>query len=263
MSKLKITVVTAVYNGEEYIEQCIQSIMNQTYKNFEHIVMDGGSTDNTIEIVKKYEKLYNVKYYSKKDSGMYDAIANGFDIATGDILCWLNSDDMFMPWAFEVMQQVMSKTNVQWCMGFPSYWFNNNINRCQYRMSVYSQKYIKCGFHDGRILPFIQQESSFWTKDLWIKANGDMIRNYKIAGDFHLWKSFAQFTPLYTVNSVISGFRHRQGQKSEDKNKYYEEVGNNGLLSTLLMYTKILKVIDTVGSLKHRKERLLLQELYE
>ena len=108
MSELKITIVTAVYNGEKYIEECIKSIMNQTYQNFEHIIMDGGSTDNTLEIAKKYEKLYNVKIYSRKDNGMYDAIANGFELATGDILCWLNSDDMLRPWAFEVMQKVIS-----------------------------------------------------------------------------------------------------------------------------------------------------------
>lgn len=70
----KNTIVTAVYNGEKYIEECIKSIMNQTYQNFEHIIMDGGSTDNTLEIAKKYEKLYNVKIYSRKDNGMYDAM---------------------------------------------------------------------------------------------------------------------------------------------------------------------------------------------
>lgn len=134
MSELKITVVTAVYNGEEYIEECIKSIMNQTYQNFEHIIMDGGSTDNTLEIAKKYEKLYNVKIYSRKDNGMYDAIANGFELATGDILCWLNSDDMLMPWAFEVMQKVISETKAQWCMGFPTYWNDNNVSRCQFRI---------------------------------------------------------------------------------------------------------------------------------
>ena len=64
MSELKITIVTAVYNGEKYIEECIKSIMNQTYQNFEHIIMDGGSTDNTLEIAKKYEKLYNKGFYT-------------------------------------------------------------------------------------------------------------------------------------------------------------------------------------------------------
>ncbi len=263
MSDLKITVITPVYNGAEYIEQCLQSVMNQTYKNFEHIVMDGGSTDGTVDIVKKYESLYNVRIYSKRDNGMYDAIANGFDLAIGDIFCWLNSDDMFMPWAFEVMQKVMSASYVQWCMGFPSYWFNNSINRCQYRISSYSRKWIKCGFHDGRILPFIQQESCFWTRALWNKANGAMIRDYKVAGDFHLWKSFANYEKLYTVNSMISGFRHHQGQKSENKDLYYAEVGNNRFIHRLLSRSKVLKALDRLGSLRKRKERLLLQEFYK
>lgn len=262
MDGLKITVVTAVYNGAEYIEQCIQSIMNQTYKNFEHIIMDGGSTDGTVEIVKKYERLYNVKIYSKKDNGMYDAIANGFDIATGDIFCWLNSDDMLLPWAFEVMQKIMSETDVQWCMGFPTYWGENNVNRCQFRISAYTQIAIKWGLHDGRILPFIQQESTFWRKELWDKSNGSMIRNYKIAGDYQLWKKFASYTPLYKVNSTLSGFRTHEGQKSEDKEMYYSEVGKVHFLLKLLMKSKALKIFDALLSLTKRSDYILLQNLY-
>lgn len=263
MNGLKITVVTAVYNGEEYIEECIKSIMNQTYKNFEHIIMDGGSTDDTVKIAKKYENLYNMKIFSKKDKGMYDAIANGFDIASGDIYCWLNSDDMLMPWAFEVMQKVISETNAQWCMGFPTYWCGNNVSRCQFRISAYTQNAIKYGLHDGRILPFIQQESTFWTKELWMKSRGgELIRNYKIAGDFQLWKSFAKDAPLYKVNSTISGFRHHEGQKSEDKGKYYAEVDNDGIIYNILFKSKILKIFDALLSLTKRKDCIFLQDLY-
>lgn len=262
MDGLKITVVTAVYNGAEYIEQCMQSIMNQTYKNFEHIIMDGGSTDGTIEIAKKYEKLYNVKVYSKKDKGMYDAIANGFDLATGDIFCWLNSDDMLLPWAFEVMQKTMSETEAQWCMGFPTYWGDNNVNRCQFRISAYTQTAIKLGLHDGRVLPFIQQESTFWRKELWNKSKGELIRNYKIAGDYQLWKNFAKITPLYKINSMLAGFRTHEGQKSEDKDLYYSEVGKVNFLCKLLIKSKVLKIFDALLSLTKRKDYIMLQNLY-
>ena len=234
MSELKITIVTAVYNGEKYIEECIKSIMNQTYQNFEHIIMDGGSTDNTLEIAKKYEKLYNVKIYSRKDNGMY-----------------------------EVMQKVISETKAQWCMGFPTYWNDNNISRCQFRISTYTRMAIKAGLHDGRILPFIQQESTFWTKELWEKSKGSLIRNYKMAGDFQLWKNFAKYEPLYKVNSTISGFRQHEGQKSSDKEKYYFEVGNFNMLYRFFVKTKLLKIFDALLSLTKRKDRILLQDLYK
>lgn len=263
MNDLKISVITAVYNGEEYIEQCLKSVMNQTYKNYEHIVMDGGSTDKTVEIVKKYEKLYNVKVYSQKDNGMYDAIVNGFNKATGKIFCWLNSDDMFFPWAFEVMNQVFSKTDAQWCMGYPSYWFENEINRCQYRISAYMQWAIKKGYHDGRILPFIQQESCFWTRELWEKAEGTFIRDYQNAGDFQLWRRFACYEPLYKVNSVVAGFRSHIGQKSENKEMYYSEVGQINFVMKFIAKIKILKIFDAMISLTKRKQNLLLQELYK
>ena len=178
MKGLKITVVTPVYNGEEWIERCMQSIMNQTYQNFEHIVMDGGSTDNTVRIVSMYEKLYNVKVYSKKDNGMYDAIVNGFDVATGDIFCWINADDSFFPWAFDVMNRVITGTDAEWCMGFPTLWDESGLNTCSFRISAFSRAAIRAGFHDGRVMPFIQQESTFWTRKLWERSNGAFIREY-------------------------------------------------------------------------------------
>lgn len=258
---MKITVVTPVYNGEKYIEQCIKSIMNQTYKNYEHIIMDGGSQDRTLEIARKYENQYDLKIISRKDNGMYDAIVEGFSIAEGDIFCWLNADDMYMPWAFDVMQSVIAKTDAEWCMGFPTYWNDTAINRCQYRISAYSQRAIKWGLHDGRMLPFIQQESCFWTRDLWERANGALIRNYNIAGDFQLWKMFASYTPLFKINSSIAGFRQHTGQKSEDTEHYYQEVGKLNLWKKFIKKIKVLKIFDVLLSIQKRKDKLFIQEL--
>ena len=93
----KVSIVTACYNSEKYIEDCIKSIMRQTYDNVEHIIVDGGSTDGTLDIIKKYENQYNMRWISEKDNGMYDAITKGFRMASGEIYAWLNSDDMYMP----------------------------------------------------------------------------------------------------------------------------------------------------------------------
>lgn len=257
----KISIVTAVFNGDKYLEKCLQSIANQTYANYEHIIMDGGSTDRTIEILKKYEETYNMKWFSAKDNGMYDAIINGFDKATGEIYCWLNSDDMYMPWALESVVRVMSYYKVEWLMGFPCYWDDTNVCRCQYGLSSYTRFAIRQGLHDGRCLPFIQQESTFWTRELWEKAKGDQIRKYKNAGDFFLWKRFAKYSPLYLINSPLSGFRHHVGQKSEDKTSYYNELGHESKILWLINKSRVVKLLDRILSSFNLKHKLYLQNI--
>lgn len=88
---MKVTIVTPVFNGAEKIERCIKSVQFQTYPNIEHIVIDGGSSDRTVEILDKYQ----VKYTSERDAGIYDAMNKGIARATGDIIGILNSDDMY------------------------------------------------------------------------------------------------------------------------------------------------------------------------
>lgn len=94
---LKISIVTVSYNSEKTIEDTIKSVLNQKYDNYEHIIVDGASKDNTINIVKKYEKKYKgkLKYISEKDKGLYDAMNKGIKMATGDVIGLLNSDDVY------------------------------------------------------------------------------------------------------------------------------------------------------------------------
>ena len=91
---MKISIITPSYNQGEYIEQTIDSVLSQNYLGLEYIVIDGGSTDNTIEIIKKYEK-YLAYWVSEKDEGQSDAINKGLSIATGEIVNWINSDDYY------------------------------------------------------------------------------------------------------------------------------------------------------------------------
>lgn len=91
---MRITVVTVVYNNREFIEEAILSVLNQTYVQLEYIIIDGGSTDGTLDIIKKYESKISL-FISEKDNGLYDAMNKAYDIATGDIIGILNSDDLF------------------------------------------------------------------------------------------------------------------------------------------------------------------------
>jgi glycosyltransferase involved in cell wall biosynthesis len=222
MVEKKISIITVVYNGQNYIERCIKSIISQNYSNYEHIIIDGKSTDNTISIIEKYRDKYPMIYISEEDNGMYDALMKGFSMSTGDIMAWLNADDTYMPWAFQVMNYAVGSGR-EWFTCVNSWQNDNDII---YRVGdayVYEQRLIQKGYYLGKDLPFIQQESTFWTSSLWKKANVNLA-NYKLAGDFYLWCEFSKYSPLYTVKTVVASFRVHAGQKSSNLNEYYKEI---------------------------------------
>lgn len=98
-----VTIVTPTYNREAYLRWTINSVRNQTYSNLEHIVVDGASTDGTIELLRKMERTYRMRWTSAPDAGMYHAINDGLQHARGEILAYLNSDDVYFPWAVEAV----------------------------------------------------------------------------------------------------------------------------------------------------------------
>jgi len=105
----KISIVSPSFNQEAFIEDAILSVMEQGYANFEHIIIDGGSTDNTLAILKKYPHLI---WISEKDNGQSDAINKGFKMASGDIIGWLNTDDYYLPGAFKLIIDQFEKNEV-------------------------------------------------------------------------------------------------------------------------------------------------------
>jgi glycosyltransferase involved in cell wall biosynthesis len=103
----KISIITAVYNSQNYLSDCIESVINQNYPNLEHIFVDGLSTDNSLDIIKKYaEQCKHIRYVSEKDTGIYDAINKGIELSTGDWIYVFGSDDVFFD--NDVLQSIFS-----------------------------------------------------------------------------------------------------------------------------------------------------------
>lgn len=114
---MKISIITATYNSQKNIQDCLQSVANQSHKNIEHIVIDGGSTDDTVELVKNSQSV--TKWISEPDNGIYDALNKGIQLATGDVIGFLHSDDMLgSSTIIESIANSFSQTN-QNSLSFP------------------------------------------------------------------------------------------------------------------------------------------------
>jgi glycosyltransferase involved in cell wall biosynthesis len=175
--------------------------------------MDGGSTDNSVEIIKKYEK-YLTYWQSKPDKGQYDAINEGFRKSTGEIMAWLNSDDKYHHHAlFKAAYVFTTYPHMEWITGRHTKWKPNGELMWVYPESLARfsrEKFLKKAYND----PSIQQESTFWKRSLWDKA-GSMIRSdLDYAGDLELWMRFFRHAQLHSVETLLGGYREHGNQKA-------------------------------------------------
>ncbi len=206
--KPKITIVTPSFNQAEYLERTILSVLNQNYPNLEYIIIDGGSTDGSVEIIKRYADRL-AYWVTEPDKGLYDAVQKGFEKSTGEIMAWINSDDEYFQGAFDVVAEIFENFNeIEWITGNTAYMDDRSRSTGTYSPKRYS----RMGYFIGDY-GFIQQESTFWRRSLWEKAGGKMNLDYKLAGDLELWNRFFQLSDLYAVNSIIAFFRGRSGEQ--------------------------------------------------
>ena len=229
---MRISIVTPVFNGARDIGKTLASLGGSPV-DLEHIVMDGGSTDETCAIVSEHAARHPCRLVSQPDEGIYDAIAQGFSLATGDVFAWLNAGDFYLPWTLPAVEKIFEEhPEVDWITGIPSLF---HASRSTLEVSLYAPVYsrllVRRGWHNGAHLDFIQQESTFWRRSLWERSGASALlkgqgRGRGYAMDFHLWRRFAEHARLYTVASVLAGFAITPGQISErHRVRYFAECG--------------------------------------
>lgn len=253
----KISLVTPSFNQGQFLEQTIRSILDQDYPNLEYIIIDGGSTDNSKQIIKKYSS--KLKYWvSEKDKGQADAINKGFAHANGEIMGWLNSDDMLMPGSLRLIAKIFTELpNTNWISSTPqTITQHGHVHHLGLR-PVYIQKLIAAGWYHGLGLGFIMQEGTFWRRSLW-KSAGGKVNALHYGMDFDLWKRFAERSPLLPVHVPLAAFRLNPQRKSKAIDKYYQEVGVH-----LPAFFSVVSKVVRLGLQVPRKLRFSRQLYYD
>jgi glycosyltransferase involved in cell wall biosynthesis len=219
----RLSIVTPSYNQGAYLEAAIRSVLLQGYPNLEYIIIDGGSSDESLAIIKKYEK-YLAYWVSEKDAGHANALNKGFSQSTGEVMAWINSDDFYLPNAFRAVAEIMrSFPEVEWLTSAYQGWCQGGEQVFYTYAPGFSRRFFEAGGYMG--FPFstawIQQESTFWRRRLWEKAGNRINESVSLAIDFELWSRFFQLAPLVTVETMLGCFRKHGAQRSRKQAAVY------------------------------------------
>lgn len=190
---MKISLITVTYNSEKYLSQCIESVQSQTYKNIEHIIVDGRSTDNTVSIIKSYESVIS-RWISEPDKGMYDAINKGIAMATGEVIGLLNSDDMlYSDDVIEKIVKTFEEKNVDSIYGDLQYVDQEITSRVfrTWKGKTYDRNLFKMGWMPGH--------PTFYIKKEMIDKYGGYENHYFTAADY-------EFMARYLFKHKISSY---------------------------------------------------------
>ena len=209
-SQPRITIVTPSFNQAAFLEQTIDSVLSQGYPNLEYIIMDGGSTDGSIDVIRRHEK-HLAYWVSEKDRGPADALSKGFSRATGEILAYLNSDDIYAPGCLKAIAEVLSDSAVDVAYG-NMYWVDGDgsVIGEQRQTPFLPMAYLYGG-------ATLQQPATFWKRELYLQC-GEIDVSYQFAYDTDLFVRFALRGARFKhVNRFVASFRiHSQSKSSNE-----------------------------------------------
>lgn len=264
---MKITLITSTFNSASTVEDTFRSVLCQTFQNIEYLVIDGGSTDGTLDIIRAYEAKFDgrMKWKSEKDNGVYDAMNKGIRMATGDVIGFLNSDDFFTTDdCLSTVAEAFSKYDIDATYGNVHY---VNPDDLSLMVRYYSSKRFRPSLMR---LGFMPAHPSFYCKRSIYEKYGVFDTSYKIASDFELLLRFIyvnhirtryiakDFVTMRMGGLSTSGFRsHQQIMKDHRQALKANHVYSNFVILCMRYVYKMYEVAKahTTGLLLmlHRK----------
>ena len=216
------------FNQAQYLETALRSILDQDYAGVQCVVMDGGSTDGSVEILQRYDSRLTA-WVSAPDKGSYSAVNKAIAATNSEIIGWMNSDDAYVPGAFAIAGDIFARfPEIDWITTlFP-------LHMDEHGRTVradLARGFNREGFLSGEYLPepgafslgYVQQESTFWRRSLWEKAGGQIDPEFPLAGDFALWAQFFEHAELFGVAAPLAAFRIHGEQRIALRLEAYNE----------------------------------------
>lgn len=212
----KISIITPSYNQGKFLEETIQSVLSQNYPNLEYIIIDGGSDDNSVEIIKKYEK-YLAYWESKKDKGQAHAINKGFQKSTGEIIAWLNSDDTYLPHVLEKVNTFFTNNeNCKWIAG-NVFFTDENGTIISKKKSLYSPFILRYASSS------LYQQSVFLRRDI-LNEIGYLNESMHFLMDQEWFCRISEKYETAIINLNVALFRwHKKSKSSLNKSHNFKE----------------------------------------
>jgi glycosyltransferase involved in cell wall biosynthesis len=213
-----VSIVTPSFNQAAYLENTIRSVLDQDYPNIEYILMDGGSSDGSVEIIRRYSDRLTW-WVSEKDRGQTDAINKGFARAKGEILAWLNSDDTYQPHAIaEAVGCLRDRPEVGLVYGDANFIDENGRIIGRFPAAQTDYRRLRQGY------VHVPQQAAFWRADLWRKV-GPLDPTFYFAMDYDLWVRLAAQAPVQYTPRLWANFRlHSQGKTINADERCWNEM---------------------------------------
>lgn len=211
-----ISIVTPSFNQGTFLERTITSVLNQNYPRVEYIVIDGNSTDDSVDIVKKY--AHRLAYWcSESDQGQTDAICKGLEIAHGDILAYLNSDDVLRPGALALVAEHLPIDKPHWLVGHQQIIDERDTVVCRRPVFPFNLGDV---WHNNYLIP---QECTFFNRAI-LHDIGGFDSSFHYAMDMHAWLRMASLVSPILLPEYLGCFRVHHAQKTSRIDNYFAEV---------------------------------------
>lgn len=212
----RISVITPSYNQARYLERTICSVLDQNYPNLEYIIIDGGSTDGSVEIIKKYEKY--LKYWiSEPDHGQSHAINKGLSHSTGEWVCWQNSDDIFYPQAFHTIAKIV-KRNTKAILVVGNMMLIDEYDR-EIRDVCYVRPTYRSILAEGMVLT---NQAAFWKRDVH-KVIGYFDETLNYGFDYEWFLRLLNYGKAIHINRIFGALRMHNESKTYKMQIYFDE----------------------------------------